>query len=175
MRAIEFIDMDREELNQLIERAGAGLSGEDQGKLKGLVEALSYLTDLVADHKTTIHDLRKLLFPASTEKTESVLKQAGIEPTTKPADKPDAPKPGKREPKPPGHGRKGADDYRNPRRLMVPHASLKHGDRLPGLPEGQNLRAARAEAAGAHHGTSSVDGDGLRTPALALQSMRRSL
>ena len=63
MRAIEFIDMDREELNQLIERAGAGLSGEDQGKLKGLVEALSYLTDLVADHKTTIHDLRKLLFP----------------------------------------------------------------------------------------------------------------
>ena len=25
--------------------------------------------------------------------------------------------------------------------------------------EGQNLRAARAEAAGAHHGTSSVDGD----------------
>jgi transposase len=137
MRAIEFIDMDREELNQLIERAGAGLSGEDQGKLKGLVEALSYLTDLVADHKTTIHDLRKLLFPASTEKTESVLKQAGIERTTKPADKPDAPKPGKREPKPPGHGRNGADDYRNPRRLMVPHASLKHGDRCPGCLKGK--------------------------------------
>jgi hypothetical protein len=47
--AIEFIDMDREELNQLLARAGARLSAEDQRKLKGIVEALSYLTDLVAD------------------------------------------------------------------------------------------------------------------------------
>jgi hypothetical protein len=112
--AIEFIDMDREELNQLLARAGARLSAEDQRKLKGIVEALSYLTDLVADQKTTIHDLRKLLFPASTEKTETVLKKAGMEPTAKPADKSGAQKPGKPEPKPPGHGRNGAEDYRNP-------------------------------------------------------------
>ena len=63
--AIESIDMDREELNQLVERARerASLSGEEYRKLKGVVEALSYLTDLVADQQTTIGDLRELLFP----------------------------------------------------------------------------------------------------------------
>jgi transposase len=135
--AIEFIDMDREELNQLLARAGARLSAEDQRKLKGIVEALSYLTDLVADQKTTIHDLRKLLFPASTEKTETVLKKAGMEPTAKPADKPGAQKPGKPGPKPPGHGRNGAEDYRNPRRVTIPHASLKQGDRCPDCLKGK--------------------------------------
>lgn len=135
--AIEFIDMDREELNQLMERAGAGLSGEDQRKLKGIVAALSYLTDLVADQKTTIHDLRQLLFPASTEKIESVLQQAGMERRTKPADQPGAQQPGKQELKPSGHGRNGAEDYRNPRRVQVRHESLKHGDRCPGCLKGK--------------------------------------
>ncbi len=135
--AIEFIDMDREELNQLLERAGATLSAEDQRKLKGIVEALCYLTDLVAEQKATIHGFRKLLFPAATEKTETVLKQARMEPTTKSADKPGAQKPGKREQKPSGHGRNGAEDYRNPRRVTVPHATLKHGDRCPDCLKGK--------------------------------------
>ncbi len=88
---IEFIDMDREELNQLVERARASLSAEEYRKLKGVVEALSYLTDLVADQETTIHDLRELLFPASTEKTEVVLKKAadGVEGRSAAADPPD--------------------------------------------------------------------------------------
>ena len=61
------------------------MSAEEYRKLKGVVEAPSYLTDLVADQETTIHDLRQLLFPASTEKTEAVLKKAGIAGTTKAA------------------------------------------------------------------------------------------
>ncbi|HKU27720.1 MAG TPA: IS66 family transposase [Candidatus Sulfotelmatobacter sp.] len=138
MRAtIEFIDMDREELNQLVQHASASLSAEEQRKLKGLVEALSYLTDLVADQKTTIHDLRRLLFPASTEKTVAVLKQAGIEGAAQSGDKQAPQKPGKREPKAPGHGRNGAEDYRNPRRVTVLHTSLKHGDRCPGCLKGK--------------------------------------
>jgi transposase len=133
---IEFIDMDREELNQLVERARASLSAEEYRKLKGVVEALSYLTDLVADQETTIHDLRELLFPASTEKTEAVLKKAGIEQTSKAAaENPGPSKPG--EQKPLGHGRNGAKDYRNPRRVTVGHASLKHGDRCPGCLKGK--------------------------------------
>ena len=51
--AIEFIDMDREELKQLVERAQASLSAEDYRKVKGMAEALTYLTDLVADQQTT--------------------------------------------------------------------------------------------------------------------------
>ena len=134
--AIEFIDMDREELKQLVERARASLSGEDYRKVKGMAEALTYLTDLVADKETTIRDLRELMFPASTEKTEAVLKNAGIERTTKPADKQGEQKPEERKQKP-GHGRNGAEDYRNPRRVKVQHVSLKHGDRCPGCLKGK--------------------------------------
>jgi transposase len=135
--AIEFIDMDREELKQLVERAQASLSAEDYRKVKGMADALTYLTDLVADQQTTIRDLRELMFPASTEKTQAVLEKAGMKTTPKPTDKPGAPKPGEREQKAPGHGRNGAEDYRNPRRVIVRHASLKHGDHCPGCLKGK--------------------------------------
>lgn len=135
--AIEFIDMDREELNQLVERARASLSAEEYRKLKGVVEALSYLTDLVADQQTTIRDLRELMFPASTEKTEAVLNKAGIEGTSKAADQQGTAKPGKPKPSGAGHGRNGAGDYRNPRRVTVSHESLKHGDKCPGCLKGK--------------------------------------
>src|SRR5580700_39584 len=110
--AIEFIDMDREELNQLVERARASLSAEEYRKLKGVVEALSYLTDLVADQQTTIGDLRELLFPAATEKTEEVLKRVGLEGTSKAGDQAGTAKPGEGKPRVAGHGRNGAGDYR---------------------------------------------------------------
>jgi hypothetical protein len=101
---IEFIDMDREELNQLVERARASLSEVEYRKLKRVVEALTYLTDLVADQQTTIRDLRELLFPASTEKTEAVLKKAGMEASSKPAaEKPSTSKAGDQKQNPPGH------------------------------------------------------------------------
>jgi transposase len=135
--AIEFIDMDRKELNQLVERARASLSAEEYRKLKGVVEALTYLTDLVADQQTTIRDLRELMFPSSTEKTEAVLKKAGIEGTSKAADQPGTAKPGEQKQSVAGHGRNGAGDYRNPRRVTVSHESLKHGDRCPGCRKGK--------------------------------------
>jgi len=136
--AIEFIDMNREELNQLVEHARTSLSEDEFRKLKGVVEALTYLTDLVADQETTIQDLRELLFPASTEKTKEVLKKAGLEGTRKStAEKPSPSQPKEGKPNAPGHGRNGAGDYRNPRRVTVSHASLKHGDRCPGCLKGK--------------------------------------
>ena len=41
--AIEFIDVGREELTQLVERARASLSGENYRKVKGMAEALTYV------------------------------------------------------------------------------------------------------------------------------------
>jgi hypothetical protein len=38
-----------------------------------------YLTDLVANQQTTIRNLRDLLLPRASEKTEAVLKREGIE------------------------------------------------------------------------------------------------
>lgn len=136
--AIEFMDMNREELHQLLERAQASLSAEDYRKVKGVVEALTYLTDLVGDQQTTIRDLRELLFPASSEKTEAVLKNAGMPGTSKASGaKPETDTTSKQKPKAPGHGRNGAADYGNARRIKVPHATLKTGDRCPGCRKGK--------------------------------------
>src|SRR5215475_831084 len=133
---IEFIDMDREELNQLVERARTSLAEEDYRKVKGMAEALTYLTDLVADQQTTIGDLRELMFPASTEKIAAVLKKAGVAPTAK-AEKTSTGKPEAQKPSPAGHGRNGAEAYRHAQRVQVQHATLKHGDRCPGCQKGK--------------------------------------
>jgi hypothetical protein len=81
---IERIEVSRDELNQLLVRAKTALNEDDYRKLKATVDALSYLTELVADRETTIRDLRQLLLPPSTEKTREVLKQAGIAPRRTP-------------------------------------------------------------------------------------------
>ena len=92
----------------------------------------------VTGQQTTIRDLRELLFPASTEKTEAVLKKAGIEGTSKAAaDQQGTSKAGEGKQNVPGHGRNGAETYRNPRRVRVSHESLKHGDRCPGCLKGK--------------------------------------
>jgi hypothetical protein len=125
-------------VSEFVEPAHASLSAEEYRKLKGVVEALTYLTSLVADRQTTIRDLRELLFPASTEKTEAVLKKAGLEGMSKAAaGKQGTTQTGERKPSPPGHGRNGAEAYRNPRRVTVSCESLKHGDRCPGCLKGK--------------------------------------
>jgi hypothetical protein len=136
--AIEFIDMDREELHQLLERARASLAAEDYRKVKGMVEALTYLTDLVADQETTIRDLRELLFPASTEKTEAVLKNAGMQVKSKSTEDQVGSKT-EEQPKAklPGHGRNGAAEYRDAQRIVVLHTTLQTGDRCPGCLKGK--------------------------------------
>jgi transposase len=134
--AIEFIDMDREELNQLVERSREALSEEEYRKLKGAVDALSYLTDLVADQQTTIRDLRQLLFPSASEKTQAVLKRAGIEPPSNSAANRDT-QPAEPNQNACGHGRNGAGAYRSARRVTVSHESLQRGDACPGCGKGK--------------------------------------
>jgi transposase len=78
------------------------------------------------------------MFPAATEKTEAVLKKAGVEPSSKAGtDKAGTSKPEARKQKPPGHGRNGAEAYRDAGRVKIQHASLKHGDRCPGCLKGK--------------------------------------
>src|SRR5215472_12225526 len=134
---IQFIDMDREELNQLVERARTSLAKEDYRKVKGMAEALTYLSELVADQQTTIGDLRELMFPASTEKTAAVLKKAGVAPSANGSEKTSGGNAEAQKPKPVGHGRNGAEAYRQAQRVQVQHATLKHGDRCPGCQKGK--------------------------------------
>ena len=76
---IERIDVSTEELEGLLEQARPALSEDGYQKLKAAIRTLGYVTGLLEKQETTLASLRELLCPASTEKTEAVLRQAGIE------------------------------------------------------------------------------------------------
>src|ERR1051325_5217976 len=76
---IERIDVSTEELEGLLEQARPSLSEDGYQKLKAAIRTLGYVTGLLEKQETTLASLQELLCPASTEKTEAVLKQAGID------------------------------------------------------------------------------------------------
>ena len=147
MRPIERVDMNQEELDALLKRARTGpLSEEDCAKLKGVIETLSYLTDLLEDRKTTIQKLRQILFGATTEKTSNLVKtgteQAATE--TGQAEGGRTPTPDLRSgqgpksgDKPKGHGRNGALSYIGATKIKISHESLKPGDGCPKCQKGK--------------------------------------
>ena len=74
------IDVSCEELEALLEQAKQEpLREEGYHKLKAAIRTLGYVTELLEKKETTLASLRELLCPASTEKTDKVLKQAGID------------------------------------------------------------------------------------------------
>ena len=146
MRPIERVDMNQEELDALLERARTGpLSEEDCAKLKGVIETLSYLTDLLEDRKTTIQKLRQILFGASTEKTSNLVKTGTQQASeTGTAEGGRTPSPGlggeqgpKSGDKPKGHGRNGALSYIGATKIKISHESLKPGDGCPKCQKGK--------------------------------------
>jgi transposase len=119
------LDISREELEALLEQARQEpLREEGYQKLRAAIRTLHYVTELLEKKETTLKELRELLCPASTEKTEKVLQQAGIET----GDKKSAGSPKKPRK---GHGRNAAAAYRGAKKIPVPHASLKPGDACP--------------------------------------------
>ncbi len=127
------IDVPIEELEALLEQARPALSEVGYQKLRAAIRTLGYVTELLEKKETTLAALRELLCPASTEKTDKVLKQAGIDRgEKKPGGVPSGPSASKK-PKgaAAGHGRNGAAAYRGATKVPVPHASLKAGDPCP--------------------------------------------
>ncbi len=135
------IEVSTEELEALLEQAKQEpLWEEGYHKLKAAVRTLGYVTELLEKKATTLAALRELLCPASTEKTDKVLKRAGLETGEK-----KRPASGERGGKsaPPGHGRNGAAAYRGAQKTQVPHASLKAGDPCPDVQCGGKVYAQR--------------------------------
>jgi len=119
------LDVSREELEAWLEQARQQpLREEGYQKLRAAIRTLQYVTELLEKKETTLKELRELLCPASTEKTEKVLKQVGIETGDKKSAS--SPKKPRR-----GHGRNAAAAYRGAMKIAVPHASLKPGDTCP--------------------------------------------
>jgi len=120
------IDVSTAELEALLEQGRPLLSEDGYQKLRAAIRTLGYVTELLEKQETTLANLRELLCPASTEKTEKVLKQAGMDAgemkTTTAAGN---------SRKKPGHGRNAAADYRGANKVAVPHGSFKTGDPCP--------------------------------------------
>jgi len=128
----EQFDVTSEELEALLEGARSALGEPGYQKLHAAIRTLGYVTELLETREATLEKLRRLLCHSSTEKTKTVLKQAGIETGEKKHKTPGTPKS-----KPPGHGRNGAAAYRGARKVDVPHASLKAGDPCPDCQRGK--------------------------------------
>lgn len=138
------LELSMEQLEKLVERARTGpLSEEEYNQLKAAIETLGYLTQLVEDKDTTIQRLRHILFGASTEKTDKVLKnEVGSQEPGAEKDCADAPPhrtagAAKTARPSPGHGRNGAQAYRGASKIQVSHSSLKKGDRCPECKRGK--------------------------------------
>ncbi len=127
--SVEQIEVNTAELRRLVERAReAPLEEAGCRKLNALIDTFEYVTELLENKQTTIQALRQLLLKPSTEKTEKVLRKAGIQP----GEKKSPPSGGKTpESKAKGHGRNGAESYKAAQKVEVSHPSLKPGDHCP--------------------------------------------
>jgi hypothetical protein len=122
------IGVSTKELEALLEQAKQEpLREEGYHKLKAAIRTLGYVTELLEKKETTLASVRELLCPASTEKTDKVLKQAGIDTGEKKSESLSKKPKGTAT----GHGRNSAAAYSGAQKVKVPHASLKPGDACP--------------------------------------------
>jgi transposase len=136
---LEPLDVCREELERLVTRAEAGPLGEaDLALLRAAIQTLAQVADLLATHGTTIADLRRLLLgqTPTSEKTRTVLAEAGLSPRPSSDSPANPPSPPARR-RAPGHGRQAAAALTGARRVVIPHSALCPGDQCPACLRGK--------------------------------------
>jgi transposase len=134
----ERIDLDRSELEAILERAKTALSEEEYAKLHAAMETLIYLTQELEKKRVSVQRLKQLLFGATTETTRKVMQKILDEADKKSNSGDDAAegKDAKTKKKAKGHGRNGAEAYTGADQVRVPHESLKPGDACPNCQKG---------------------------------------
>ena len=132
------LELDRSELEAILERAKTALSEEEYTKLRAAIETLVFLTQELEKKHVSLQRLKQLLFGATTETTRKVIERI-LDDTSKERSSGDEAAGGK-EPeareKAPGHGRNGAEEYVGAQKIRVPHESLKPGDACPNCKKG---------------------------------------
>jgi transposase len=136
---VERIDLDRTELEAILERAKTTpMSEAEYAKLHAAVETLVFLTQELEKKHVSIQRLKQLLFGATTETTrkviERILDEAGTERIS--GDEAAEGKESEAREKAPGHGRHGAEEYAGAEMIRIPHGSLKPGDPCPDCKKG---------------------------------------
>jgi transposase len=134
----ERIELDRSELEAILERAKTALSQEEYTKLHAAMETLIFLTAELEKKRVSVQRLKQLLFGITTETTqkvmEKILDEAGKE--SKPGDDTENSKEAENRQKAKGHGRNGAEEYVGAETIRVQHESLKPGDSCPNCKKG---------------------------------------
>ena len=144
----EIIEVDSQRIEELLSRADSNtLSEEDTELMRQVFASYRHFFDLARDKDTTIARLRKMLFGASSEKTDKVVgdsedaQQAQSQPSDDGCGEQDAAgddtaadDDGSQ--RAPGHGRYAADDYRGADQVTVPHPTLAVGDDCPDCQQG---------------------------------------
>ena len=144
--ALELVEVDSEQLQELMRRVEQSLEEKDSTLIRRVFESYAYVTDLIDDKNTSIRHLRQLFFGARTEKTEAVVgPKTGTSEATEPPDAaaenesaadsgtPDGSEAATTSK---GHGRNGAAAYRGAERVDVAHPMLRAGDACPACGDG---------------------------------------
>ena len=134
----ERIDLDRSELEDILEHAKTALSKAEYDKLHAAMETLIYLTQELEKNRVSVQRLKDLLFGPTTEKTQKVMEKILDEAEKKKHASYDAAEgqESQKQEKVKGHGRNGADTYTGADKVCVPHESLKPGNTCPNCQKG---------------------------------------
>jgi len=149
------IELEMDELKEILRRAEAKqFNDKDYETTKTVVQSYVHLLDLLKSKNISIRRLQKMLFGASSEKTEAVI-GSGTDLQPPRAGDEDAPKesPGEADSETSpendpaaaskGHGRNGADAYRGAEKIEVPHETLQPGDACPDCRKGTVYETSR--------------------------------
>jgi hypothetical protein len=144
-KAPQIIEVNSQQVQELLDRAASNtLRPEDTELMREIFDSYAQLFEIVGDKNTTIARLRRLLFGASSEKTDKVVgsTEESQEPNTSgddnASDEHAAPtdSTASDEESRPGHGRHGAADYPGADHVDLPHPTLRAGDDCPECQDG---------------------------------------
>ncbi len=142
------VELNVDDLAALDKRAAAEqFEHDDYETIRLLIASHRELLNLLNNKDISIARLRKILFGASTEKTQNVLSEnaeSNTDPTAdeeneggESTDDEQTKRPRK------GHGRNGASDYRGAKKVTVSHESFQPGDRCPECHDGTLYETGR--------------------------------
>jgi transposase len=125
-----------EKLREIVARTSTGpLDEEERTLLASAVDTLGFLTTAIEDKSLTLAKLRSYLFGSATESSKNILGGSGDGGGDHGSVGGGKPKDG--EPKPKGHGRRGAEQYTGANRCNVLHANLAEKDACPACGRGK--------------------------------------
>ena len=141
----EVIEVDAQRMEELLRRARSGtLSDEDMELMRQIFASYQGFFQIVGDKNTTIARLRKMMFGPASEKAEDVLGETeqeaseNPEPSSSNNDQTSAEVTDDHSSeRPPGHGRRSADDYPGAEQTHIEHPELSAGDACPDCGQGK--------------------------------------